>query len=63
MDTPNCLKCGSTDHMVVEDSGATYVSWRCMECDKGRSQKNGLGKSIPFLGLALALIFGIPHDS
>lgn len=62
MDTPKCLKCDSAERMTVEDSGPTYTSWRCLGCNASRSQRNGLGRSIPFLGLAMALIFGIPHD-
>ena len=58
MDAPLCLKCGSKDHMAVEDSGPTYTSWRCKMCDVGKTEKNVLGKTLPFLGLFL-LVIGI----
>jgi ribosomal protein L37AE/L43A len=58
MDTPTCLKCGSTTHMVEQDSGLTYTSWNCTKCNVSRTKKNWVGKTIPFASLAIAILIG-----
>ena len=30
---PRCVKCGSTANMVEQESGLTYQSWVCVECN------------------------------
>lgn len=60
MDKPKCVKCGSSDTMALEDSGATYSTWRCTRCNVSRTQKNLLGKTLPFVPVALLAIFGLP---
>lgn len=62
MDAPTCLKCGSKDFMALEDSGPTYQSWRCIQCNMPKTQKNLLGKVLPFAVPALLLLgIELPH--
>jgi hypothetical protein len=59
MDTPVCVKCRLTTHMIKHDSGMTYQSWICTKCNVSRSKKNWFGHALPFVSLGL-LVFGLP---
>jgi hypothetical protein len=62
MNAPDCLKCHTSDNMVEEASGVTYTTWCCLQGNTSRSQKNLLGKVLPFAELAAAVIVGSPID-
>ena len=65
VDKPNCVKCGSRDFMIEEDSGPTFNAWRCDHCDRRTEKKTGVGKTLPFIGPAISLallLIGIDID-
>jgi hypothetical protein len=56
---PSCLKCQTSRFMAPEDSGPTYKTWRCTQCNTSRMRRTLLGKALPFATLGF-LVLGLP---